>query len=311
MVNRGAGVVAWARVGLLALLWGSTFLWIEVALRTLQPAQVTASRCTVGALVLLIAARVRGLRLPRDLATWRHLVVAAVFCNALPFTLFSLGQRTVDSGLAGVLNATTPLWSALIGLAIGTERRLGLARVGGLVLGFGGTVTIFAPWEDSSAMGWGAVAILGAAASYAVAFAYMHRHLVGTGQATLALSAAQLVAAAALTMLMLPTAGPLLDGIGSTTLLVVGILGIFTTGVTFHLTFRIIADEGATNAATVSYLLPVVSVALGAIVLDEQVGYRVLTGGAVVLIGVAMTRWRRQVVPAAEPAHQTASVRTG
>jgi drug/metabolite transporter (DMT)-like permease len=274
------------RMAVLALLWGSGFLWIKIALNHgLTPAQITLARCALGAAVLLLLAR----RLPRGRGIWGHLVVAALFCNALPFALFSLGQQTVDSGVAGVLNATTPLWSLLIGLLLGSDRGLGPVRLTGLLLGFAGTVLIFAPWHRSGLLSWGALALLAAAASYAVAFAYMARHLTGRG-APLAVSAAQLVTATGWSTLALPVAGPLeTDAVG---LLAVTALGVLATGVTFHLNFRLIADEGPTAAATVGYLLPVVSVSLGWLVLGEEVGARVLAGMAVVLTGVALTRRR-------------------
>ncbi|MBD0695482.1 DMT family transporter [Streptomyces sp. CBMA123] len=287
----------WSRVGILALLWGSTFLWIRLALDGLQPAQVTVVRCALGAVVLVALCFARGLRLPRSAGTWRHIVVAAFFCNALPFTLLSLGQQSVDSGLAGVLSATTPLWSLLIGLAVGTERP-GPFRLGGLLLGFGGTLLIFAPWQHGRALGWGALAVLGASLSYAIAFGYMRRHLVGRGTPTLSLSAAQLIAATGLTALALPAGGSPPAHPGATPLIAAAVLGVFATGVTFHLTYRIIASEGATDAATVGYLLPVVSILLGALVLGEPVGPRTLAGMAVVLAGVALTRLRKAPAPA-------------
>ncbi|MFF1722345.1 DMT family transporter [Streptomyces sviceus] len=278
------------RVAVLALLWGSTFLWIELALRGLSPLQVTFVRCLLGALVLTVACYASGRRLPRGRTVWRHIVVAAFFCNALPFALFSLGQQTVDSGLAGVLNATTPLWSIALGLALGSERRLRPVRLTGLLLGFAGTILILAPWQSAGATGWGALAILGAAASYAVAFTYMGRTLVRRGTPTISLSAAQLVAASGLTAVALPVGG--LESIDPGPLVVVAalVLSVFCTAITFHLTYRIINDEGATNAAVVGYLLPVVSVLLGAVVLGEGLSARVVLGMAVVLVGVGMTR---------------------
>ncbi|MEU2421129.1 DMT family transporter [Streptomyces sp. NPDC007851] len=289
-----------ARVAVLALLWGSTFLWIELALRGLSPLQVTFARCALGALVLVVACHATGHRLPTGVAVWRHIMVAAFFCNALPFALFSVGQQTVDSGLAGVLNATTPLWSILIGLALGSERGLRPVRLTGLLLGFTGTIVIFAPWRTTGATGWGALAILGAAASYAVAFTYMGRTLVRGGTPTISLSAAQLVAASGLTALAVPIGG--LDTIhpGPTVLVAAVALGVLCTAATFHLTYRIINDEGATNAAVVGYLLPVVSVLLGAVVLGEDLSVRVVLGMTVVLVGVAMTRSRETTPPPTE-----------
>ncbi|MFI9007727.1 DMT family transporter [Actinosynnema sp. NPDC053489] len=274
------------RMGALALLWGSVFLWIELALTGLSPAVITATRCALGALTLWVVARLGRRRLPRRL--WGHLAVAAFFCNALPFLLFAVGQRTVDSGVAGVLNATTPLFALLIGLVTGTDRGAVALRLLGLVVGFGGVVLIFAPWRGTGVPVAGAVALLGAAASYAVAFAYMGRKLVGKG-APVAVSAAQLVAATGLSALPLPfDRTPTTPN--ATAIVAVVVLGVFGTGCTFILNYRIIEEEGPTSAATVGYLLPVVSVALGAVVLDEPLTPRVVVGMAVVLAGVALTR---------------------
>ncbi|MBW4718261.1 DMT family transporter [Saccharothrix obliqua] len=293
MANRSV-----VRMAVLALVWGSGFLWIKLALTGLPPAWVAVIRCALGTAVLAGLAAARRERPPRDRTTWAHLVVAALFCNALPFLLFGIGQQTVDSGVAGVVNATTPLWSLLIGRFTG-ERGLTPARVAGLVLGFAGVLLIFAPWEGQDRFGWGVPVLVGAAASYAVAFAYMGRHLVGRG-GPMAVSAGQMATATGLTALALPTAGPV--HLNPTAVIAVVVLGVFGTGVTFFLNYRIIEDEGPTSAATVGYLLPVVSVALGALVLDEPLTLRTLAGMAVVLAGVALTRTTRTgVVPPPAP----------
>lgn len=230
----------------------------------------------------------------------------------MPFALFSFGEQTVESGLAGVLNATTPLWALLIGIALGTDRPLSPARAGGLLLGFLGTVVIFAPWHQSGLLSGGTLALLGAAVSYAIAFAYMGRRLTGGGTAPLALSAAQLVAATALTAPALSASGLPSRDVGITAVLAVLVLGVFSTGLTFHLNYRLIAKEGATSAATVGYLLPVVSVALGALVLDEAVGWRVVAGMLVVLVGVGLTRKRpRSAATVTVPPAKTLDRRAG
>ncbi|MFD9880636.1 DMT family transporter [Streptomyces alboflavus] len=299
------------RIAVLALLWGSSFLWIKLALEGgLAPLHVTIVRCALGAAVLLVLARSARQSLPRGRRVWGHLLVAALFCNALPFLFFSIGEQTVDSGVAGVMNATTPLWSLGLGFLLGTERGLGPKRLAGLLLGFGGTLLIFAPWQQSGLTSPGALALLAAAVSYAVAFAYMVRHLIGRDTPPLALSAAQLLAATGLTTLGLPASphtesAPTLTGV-----LAVVVLGVFGTGLTFHLNSRLIADEGPTAAATVGYLLPVVSVGLGALVLGEEVGVRVLAGMAVVLAGVGLTRVGSARAAARPDAHLPSSERT-
>ncbi len=300
-------VTGWVRIAVLALLWGSGFLWIKLALTGLSPVHLTLIRCALGALTLLVLAFAARQRLPRDRGTWGRLIVAAFFCNALPFALFGIGERTVDSGVAGVMNATTPLWSLLIGVALGTERRLGPARLLGLALGFAGIVVIFAPWEQEGLLSTGALALLAAGLSYAIAFAYMARKLPPNG-APLALSAAQLTTATALTALALPVAGTA-PQVNLTALAAVTVLGVFGTGITFYLNYRVIADEGPTAAATVGYLLPVVSVSLGTLFLGEPLTPRVVGGMVIVLFAVALTRWRPQV-PANCPANSAAGSAT-
>ncbi|WP_285507382.1 DMT family transporter [Actinokineospora sp. NBRC 105648] len=281
-------------MGVLALLWGSSFLWIKLALHGLNPVQISFVRCALGAVVVLVLCYSARSRLPRDRKVWAHLLFAAFFGNALPFVLFGVGERTVDSGVAGVLNATTPLWALLIGLAIGTERGLRPVRLGGLLLGFGGTLLIFAPWQQAGLASWGALAILAAAASYAVAYAYIGRVLSGRGTTPIALSAAQLVTATGLSALALPVGGTGSVHLSVTVIVAVSILGVFGTGFAFAINYRLIADEGATNATTVGYLLPVVSVLLGAAFLNEGLNVRVIAGMLVVLVGVGMTRWQRK-----------------
>ncbi|MFD4191425.1 DMT family transporter [Amycolatopsis thermoflava] len=275
-------------MGVLALLWGSAFLWIKLALRGFTPIEIAVLRSVLGAAVLFVLARIAGQRMPRGRVMWGRLAVAAFFCNAVPFALFSVGEQTVDSGIAGVLNATTPLWSLLIGLVLGAERGIHPARLGGLLLGFAGVLLIFAPWQRAGLFGWGALALVAAAASYAIAFAYMARKLAGTG-GPVAISAAQLAVASGLASLALPVEGarPGFDGLA---VLAVVLLGVFGTGFTFYLNYRLIEDEGPTGAAVVGYLLPVVSVALGAVVLGEPVTPRVVAGMLVVLAGVGLTR---------------------
>jgi drug/metabolite transporter (DMT)-like permease len=290
------------RMGLLALLWGSGYLWIKLSLDAgMAPVQVTFTRCVFATATLLAISNRGRHRLPRDRATWGHLIIAAFFCNALPFMLFSIGEQSVGSGIAGVLNATTALWSFLLGIALGSERRLRPVRFAGLLLGFTGTAVIFAPWQAGGLAGWRPLVILGAAVSYAIAFTYMARTLTGKGTAPIALSAAQMLAATGISALALPVGGLRFAHIRPEALATVAILGIFATGVTFYLNYRLIADEGATTAATVGYLLPIVSVLLGAIIVHEHVTVMIILGMGLTLIGVAMTRRGGPAPPAPSP----------
>ncbi|MCP3798800.1 EamA family transporter [Allokutzneria sp. A3M-2-11 16] len=296
------------RIGVLGLLWGSSFLWIELALHALSPVQIVFVRVGLGALVLVAICRAMKLSLPRGGRTWAHLGVAAVFANVLPFILFGVGQQTVDSSMAGVLNATTPLWTLLISVTIGQEKSFGPLRVLGLVLGFAGVMLIFAPWQDGAGSALpGSIAILVAALSYGIGAVYVGRNLSGKGMSPTSTAAGQMIMAAALTGVVIPVGGlqPVHWEVTSGLIAAV-ILGVFGTGLSFMLFVRLIADEGATATSTVTYLMPVVSVALGAIVLGEQLSPRVVLGMLVVLGGVMLTRPRRAKAPVVVPPAETA-----
>lgn len=282
------------RLLMLALLWGSGFLWIKLALRGFSPVQIVLVRLALGALVLVPIALHRRLRFPTDRKTWGHLFVAALVANSIPYTLFGVGERTVDSSVAGVLNATTPLWTALFAFVVGTDRAATWSRGAGLALGFVGTMLIFSPWRSANEIAsWGGVAILAASASYGISYVYMGKFLTNRGIPPITLSAAQLAAGTMLMVLALPLGGLTaphwrLDAVVS--LLILGTLG---TGAAFVLNYRLISDEGPTLASTTTYLLPVVAVILGALVVAEPVTAPMVFGMLLVLGGVALVQRRR------------------
>ncbi len=292
------------RVAALALIWGSGFLWIKISLRGFTPVQLTWARLALGAAVLVAILAARSVRLPRQRGLWGHLAVAALLGNAIPYLLFGIAEREVTSALAGALNATTPLWTLGFALAARTERRVTGLRLGGLLLGFAGSLLILAPWQDvGRGQAVGALLCLAASASYGAAYVYVGRHLMGTGLSPLVLSATQLLGATAWLSFTLPVDGftaPTWRLDATAGLLVLGILG---TGFAYILNYRIIADDGPLLASTVTYLLPVVAVSLGALVLDEAFTARAAAGVAVVLAGVALTRLGTRA-PGVEPTRQ-------
>jgi len=302
------------RLAVLALLWGSGFLWIKLALRGFTPVQIVFVRLALGAVVLMAIALLSGLRPPTDRRTWTHLSVAALVATAIPYTLVGIGEQSIDSNVAGVLHATTPVWTVLVAFLVGPDRVTSVRRGIGIALGFAGTVLIFSPWESESTgemVSWGGVAVLGAAASYAVSFVYMGRFLTNRGVPPLMLSACQLAAGTVLIALALPFGGgftPLAwRGDAMTSLLV---LSVFGTAIAYVLNYRLIADEGPTVTSTTTYLLPIVAVLLGAVFLDEPTTIGMIAGTALVLAGVALAQ-RDQTggstyptVPVTPPARQ-------
>ncbi|MFV2098033.1 DMT family transporter [Micromonospora sp. LOL_014] len=281
------------RLVMLALLWGSGFLWIKLALRGFTPVQIVLARLALGALVLIPVALHRGLRFPADRTTWGHLFVAALVANAVPYTLFGIGEQTIDSGVAGVLNATTPLWTALIAFMVGTDRTATWSRGAGLTLGFVGAMVIFTPWKSASEVAsWGGLAILAASASYGISYVYMGKFLTNRGIPPIMLSAAQLTAGTILMILALPLGGLTVPDLRFDAVVSLLILGVLGTGVAYVLNYRLITDDGPTLASTVTYLLPVVAVGLGFLVVNEQVTASMVLGMLLVLAGVALVQRR-------------------
>ncbi|HEX3958195.1 MAG TPA: DMT family transporter [Trebonia sp.] len=278
------------RLTLLALLWGSSFLWIAIALRGFSPVQIVLIRLALGALVLVAILYTRGLRLPGDRMIWLHLVVAAIFANAIPYTLFAIGEKHVSSSVAGVLNATTPLWTLVIAFATGHERRVSGPKLTGFIIGLAGTLLIFSPWETGSQIASaGGLACLGASASYGVSYVYMDRYLARRGIPPLVLSAGQLIAATVEMAIVLSFAGLQPIHWRPDAIAALAVLGALGTGIAYVLNYRLITDEG-TTASVVTYLLPIVAVILGAAILGDHITAQIIAGMLIILLGVALTR---------------------
>ncbi|HTI24180.1 MAG TPA: EamA family transporter [Kutzneria sp.] len=283
----------------LALIWGSSFLWIKLGLDALSPGQMVFARVALGALVLGAIALIRRTALPRGGRMWAHLVIYVFFANVLPFTLFAIGEQTVDSGLTGVINSTTPLWAVPCTLLFGGVRRISLNTILGLVVGFAGVLLIFSPWQATGINLGGAAICLVAAASYGVGVVYAGRFLANKGVAPGGLAAAQMLAATVMAALVLPFDGlqPIRWDVPA--LLAVVVLGVFGTGFAFLIQHAQIAKEGPTAASMVAYLLPVVSVLLGVVFLHEALTVREGLGMVIVLVGVGLTKRKATVVTSA------------
>ncbi|MEX2572085.1 MAG: DMT family transporter [Gemmatimonadota bacterium] len=279
---------------LLATIWGASFLFIEVSLRGLNPMQVVVGRVVTGAAVLLVLVAVGRQSLPRGWAIWGHLTLLAMTANIIPFFLFAWAQERVTSGLAGVLNGSTPLFTLAIAVAALPEERASAGRLGGLLLGFLGVVIVVGPWDQNPLTSSvpGQLACLGASLCYGISFVYTRRVLTGRGFRPLALSAGQLGAAGAIMLVIAPwiARGPVT--LSAPVLGSIVTLGALGTGLAYPLYYRLIVEAGATTASLVTYLTPIMAVLLGAVVLGEPVTWNLFAGAAVVILGVATAEGR-------------------
>ncbi|MFE3886057.1 DMT family transporter [Streptomyces lydicus] len=279
------------RFAVLSLVWGFSFLFIKVGTQGFAPLQVTLGRVAFGALVLLFVVVLRRERLPRSRRIWAHLTVAAFFLNALPFSLFAYSELTIPSTLAGICNATSPLWGMALSVIALAEDRPSRRRVAGLGLGFLGVLTVLGAWQGFAGTDpTGTAMALGASLSYAIGWIYVRRTLAGAPHSHLSMSSAQLLLAAVQLAVVTPLFTTAPAGYPVIPLLAVIALGVLGTGLAFLIQYGLVAEIGPTTAQMVTYFIPVIATAAGVSLLHEQLSWNTPVGALVVLAGAALTQ---------------------
>ncbi len=277
----------------LALAWGSSFLLIKIGLDGLSPTQVVLGRLVAGALALGAITAVTGQALPREPAVYAHLGVVAVLLCVVPFTLFAWAEERISSGLASIYNATTPLMTALVALALLPSERLTRARAVGLATGFVGVVVVLGPWQG---LGGGTAlaqaACLGATASYGLAFVHLRRWISPRGLGAVPVATVQVGLAAVLALVLAPLVATEPVQLTARVVLAVLVLGVVGTGFAYVWNTGVVAGWGATGASTVTYLTPLVGVVLGVAVLGEDVAWHQPVGALVVVLGIVVSQGR-------------------
>jgi drug/metabolite transporter (DMT)-like permease len=255
----------------LAALWGSSFLFIELALRDLAPSTLILLRMVSGAATLALYVALAKL----DVASMRPyvwpLALLGLGNTAIPFFLIAWGQQYIDSGLASIFNASAPLFTALFALGYDRSQRVSGLRLAGILLGFAGVVVV------------GGLAVVGAAACYGLGGLYAGRRFGDLPPPLVAYGAllwsSLFVAPFGLAQATTP---------GPAAALSVVYLGVLATGVAYLLYFGLIAGAGASRAVLVTYLVPALALLYGALFLEEKITPLALAGLALVLAGVAL-----------------------
>lgn len=269
----------------LAAIWGASFLFMRLGAGEFGPVALAAVRVTGATLVLLplLAAHGQVGALRRH---WRSIFVVGALNSALPFLGFSYAALSISAGLSSIFNASTPLWGALIAWAWLHEKPT-LPRTLGLAIGFAGVVGL--AWEKASfkpgGSGWAIVACVVAAMLYGLSANFTKKRLQGVPPLALAtgsqLSAAVLLALPALWWW--PATMP-----SARAWAMVGLLALLCTGLAYLLFFRLIAHVGATNAISVTFLIPAFAVLWGWVFLAEPLTMAMAAGCAVILLGTAL-----------------------
>ena len=279
---------------LTGVIWGSSFLFMKVALLGLSPAQVAWSRLLLGALTLGLFAALRRDALPRSLGVWGHMTVLAISFCVVPFLLFSWAQQYVTSGLASIYNATTPIMTAVMAGLLFRVERLKPGQIAGIVVGILGVMVIIAPWQglDLNQSLIAQLAILGATACYGFSLAYMRRFVANSGMSALVFSFLNIGLAAVIMAILTPVIALTPVALDPWIIGSVLLLGCLGTGVAYIWNQNTLRAWGPTRASTVTYITPVVGVALGILVLGEHISWNEPVGAIVVFVGILLAQDR-------------------
>jgi drug/metabolite transporter (DMT)-like permease len=272
----------WLLLGLLSILWGGSFFFNGVVLRELPPLTVVFLRVAIAAIILLPLLFAYRIGMPKGLSGWKPFFAIGFLNNVLPFSLIVMGQTYIPSGLASILNATTPLFT-VVAMAIAGEEKLHLRRIAGVVAGLIGVIILHGDgfgFETGQTIG--ILLCLAAAFSYGLS-ALLARKLLSNSP-PLGTATFQMLASAAMMTLVAglverPWQLPMPDAV--TWLAVIG-LAALSTALAYIVFFQILRRSGATNVMLVTLLIPVTAILLGYLVLGETISLREISGALVI-----------------------------
>lgn len=277
----------------LGLVWGCSFIFIELGLVFLSPFGVTFVRCALGAITLLIFAKARNVELPKGKAIWKKLWVVAMLLNVVPGVLFAFAQQYITSALAGIINATTPLMTLIFMLLIFREEKIKREQVYGLLIGALGVMTVMGVWKELGGNQLiGIIALLIAVSCYGVSYPYSTRNVIPLGLKPEALATGQLLMAAVTLLPLFIFDGFSSNNYESRSIIAMLCLGIFGSGFAYIWNFSVTAAAGSAIGSTVTYITPVVAVIVGWLYLNEEIVWHEPVGALVVIIGALLSQGR-------------------
>lgn len=285
----------WSWLLSLSVLWGGSFFFAKVAVSELGPLTVVFARVALAALTLDLALAAMGRGLFRSGAPWRAYFAMGLLNNVLPFGLIFWGQTQIPSGLASILNATTPLFTLVVAHQLTDDESIDRTKIAALLAGLAGVALLVGPDLLIVDAGlWGQVACLGAAVSYAFAGVY-GRRFRAMGIAPLDAAAGQVTASTVLILpIMLIVEQPWILPAAPSPAVMAALAGLalLSTALAYVLYFKILAAAGATNLLLVTFLIPLTAILLGSLVLGESLVWRQFAGMAVIGLGLALVDGR-------------------
>lgn len=277
----------WLKFWYIGLVWGFTYLWLKIGIQETGAITLNAVRLTVAMIALFVIVRLTKAPLPFR-GHWQSFLFLGIFNIALPFVLITWSEHFISTGMASILNSTVPFFTIILVMFFLPEERLSLVKIIGLLIGFLGVVVLVADKTGGSGgFQWGSFLVLGACLSYGAAAVFARRVTPGLHPATLAFGQsvfANLVLWPLALLLENPVTLPRLP----LTWGAIMWLGILATGIGTFFFYSLLNQIGATRTSLTSYVFPLVGILLGVIFLDEQLSWRLLAGGMLIIAGVAV-----------------------
>ena len=283
----------WLTLGVLALMWGTSYAFIKLGVQTLPTFTLIATRLFIGLVFLAAVVLLAREPLPRNPKVYVHLVVMALVNIVIPFTLITTAERSVDSAIAAIINGAVPLVVILLAAIVLRDEPITLGRLLGLLVGYAGVIVIVSPGLATSTGGQisGELALIGSTISYGIGAVYSR--LVTRGLRPMIPAVFQVgFAFVIVSVLALVLERPFEVSWNGDALLAVAWLGVFGSGAAYLLNFRLLARIGATRTSILAYFLPVIGIISGAIAFGEKIDPLVLFGTALVLAGIALVNGR-------------------
>lgn len=278
----------------MGLVWGASFLFMKVGLEGVSFGQVVWARLVFGAVTLAVIAVITRSRLPREPIVWLHFVVVAITYCVIPYLLFAWAEQYVSSSLASIYNAVTPITTAILVTAAFRVEKLNRDQILGVAIGVLGVIVVVGPWQIAALSGslWGQLACLGAVTCYGFSFGYIRRFISHRDMPATTIAVMNIGVAAVIMLVLTPVIawGPIT--FSWPVLLSLLALGALGTGVVYIWNMNVLRAWGPTATSGVTYVTPVVGVALGILVLGETLSWNEPVGAAVVLAGILLTQQR-------------------
>ncbi|GAB3575528.1 DMT family transporter [Leifsonia lichenia] len=278
----------------MGLVWGASFLFMKVGLEGVSFGQVVWARLVFGAITLAVIAIITRSRLPREPVVWLHFLVVALTYCVIPYLLFAWAEQYVSSSLASIYNAVTPITTAILVTVAFRVEKLNRDQVLGVAIGVLGVVIVVGPWQIAALSGsvWGQLACLGAVTCYGFSFGYIRRFISHRAMPATTIAVMNIGVAAVVMLLLTPVIawGPIT--FSWPVLLSLLALGALGTGVVYIWNMNVLRAWGPTATSGVTYVTPVVGVALGILVLGETLSWNEPVGALVVIAGILLTQQR-------------------